>query len=32
MRDKIIIFLLSIIPGFIIWFFIPKGKDDSWLM
>jgi len=32
MKNKIIIFLLSIIPGFIIWFLMPKGKDDSWLM
>jgi hypothetical protein len=32
MKNKISLFLLSIIPGFVIWFFIPKEKDDSWLM
>mgnify|MGYP003337253640 CR=1 FL=1 len=31
-KEKIIVFLLSLIPGFIIWKFIPKDKDDSWLM
>jgi hypothetical protein len=32
MKEKVIVFLLSMVPGFIIWFFFPKTKDDSWLM
>jgi len=31
-KDKILVFVLSLIPGFIIWNFFPKSKDDSWLM
>jgi hypothetical protein len=32
MKEKVIVFLLSMVPGFIIWSFFPKTKDDSWLM